>query len=187
MRKSQAGFTLIELLVVISIIGLLSSVVLASVAQARVKGRDAARMQQIHQIDLAVQLYIANTGKAPDLQGTCPVTIPNLDANNVLLCVARSSADTTTSEGLAWTKFKQDLELGGYMKNVPADVCGKNCAGGMGYVYVAPAAMEYECGNVSGCASSLSYQMFGKLEGSSKSTGVSTFGAFFTPPAPTGY
>lgn len=42
--KKNSGFTLIELLVVISIIGMLSSVVLASVSSARDKGRVTAAM-----------------------------------------------------------------------------------------------------------------------------------------------
>ena len=56
------GFTLIELLVVISIIGLLSSVVLASVNTARLSARDAAIRLAAHQfIILANYEYNDNT------------------------------------------------------------------------------------------------------------------------------
>ncbi|OGG50823.1 hypothetical protein A2763_00595 [Candidatus Kaiserbacteria bacterium RIFCSPHIGHO2_01_FULL_54_36] len=53
----EKGFTLIELLVVIAIIGLLSSVVLASLNNARKKGRDARRLADIKQLQLALELY----------------------------------------------------------------------------------------------------------------------------------
>lgn len=59
------GFTLIELLVVIAIIGILSSVVLSSLNTARVKGRDAARVSQIRQIQYALELYYDANGKYP--------------------------------------------------------------------------------------------------------------------------
>ena len=55
--RSQKGFTLIELLVVIAIIGLLSSVVLASLNSARKKGRDARRLTDLKQLQLALELY----------------------------------------------------------------------------------------------------------------------------------
>jgi len=51
------GFTLIELLVVIAIIGILSSVVLASLNSARQKGRDARRVSDLKQLQLALELF----------------------------------------------------------------------------------------------------------------------------------
>ena len=56
MGKQQRGFTLIELLVVIAIIGILSSVVLASLNGARKKGRDARRISDLKQLQLALEM-----------------------------------------------------------------------------------------------------------------------------------
>lgn len=61
------GFTLIELLVVIAIIGILSSVVLASLNGARKKGRDARRISDLKQIQLALEMfYDSNSSEYPD-------------------------------------------------------------------------------------------------------------------------
>lgn len=63
----QGGFTLIELLVVIAIIGVLASIVLASLNAARKKSRDARRVADIKQIQLALELYFdANSSAYPD-------------------------------------------------------------------------------------------------------------------------
>lgn len=64
-KKTKKGFTLIELLVVISIISLLSSVVLASLSIARAKARDAKRLSDMHQIQLALELYRDAYGNYP--------------------------------------------------------------------------------------------------------------------------
>lgn len=66
MKKTfTRGFTLIELLVVIAIIGILSSVVLASLNSARTKSRDAKRVSDIKNIQLAMELYFDSCGQYP--------------------------------------------------------------------------------------------------------------------------
>ena len=78
MQKKNKGFTLIELLVVIAIIGILSSVVLASLNTARQKSRDAKRIADVKQLQLALELYFDNTKAYPDaaLTGLAPTYIP---------------------------------------------------------------------------------------------------------------
>jgi len=61
------GFTLIELLVVIAIIGILASVILASLNNARAKARDAKRMADFNQIRTALTMYYADNGSYPSI------------------------------------------------------------------------------------------------------------------------
>lgn len=56
----KKGFTLIELLIVIAIIGILSSIVLANLSQARAKGRDAQRKVELRSLQNALELYYAD-------------------------------------------------------------------------------------------------------------------------------
>lgn len=66
MRKSnQKGFTLIELLVVIAIIGLLSTLAVVSLNNARAKSRDARRMSDVKQIQTALELYFTDNSQYP--------------------------------------------------------------------------------------------------------------------------
>ena len=57
--KRNKGFTLIELLVVIAIIGILASVVLASLSTAREKGKDAAVKSQLASMKAQAELFFS--------------------------------------------------------------------------------------------------------------------------------
>ncbi len=69
MRKNK-GFTLIELLVVIAIIGLLSTLAVVSLNNARIKARDARRQSDLKQIATAMELYYSNNNRYPVNSGT---------------------------------------------------------------------------------------------------------------------
>ncbi len=65
MKKNKQGFTLIELLVVIAIIGLLSTLSIVALNQARARSRDARRIADIKQIQTAVEMYYNDLGAYP--------------------------------------------------------------------------------------------------------------------------
>jgi type II secretion system protein G len=63
--STRRGFTLIELLVVVAIIGLLSSIVLASLNTARSKARDATRLSNMKTLQIAIEMYRTDHGYYP--------------------------------------------------------------------------------------------------------------------------
>ena len=64
-KNKKEGFTLIELLVVIAIIGMLAAGVMVSMGSARSKARDARRISDIKNLDLAITLYFDSSSTMP--------------------------------------------------------------------------------------------------------------------------
>ncbi|HXK39136.1 MAG TPA: type II secretion system protein [Candidatus Paceibacterota bacterium] len=96
--RTSRGFTLIELLVVIAIIGILSSVVLASLNTARQKGRDARRISDLKQLQLALELNY-------DSSQTYPLALSTLATNGYISTVP---VDPSTSAAYSYASLNND-------------------------------------------------------------------------------
>lgn len=86
-QKARLGFTLIELIVVIAIIGLLASILTTWLNDTRKKSRDARRIADLKQIQLATQLYFDKNASYPStlslLVPTFIAAIPKDPVGNV--------------------------------------------------------------------------------------------------------
>jgi prepilin-type N-terminal cleavage/methylation domain-containing protein len=125
-KRRQNGFTLIELLVVISIISLLASIVLTSVNKARISARDVKRLADVHQLQVALDLYF-------DKFNTYPSPDANTPDSNGWACGGWDDS--------AYNPFISGLVTGGILAKTPVDPLntglssgGYNC-GGYAYRY----------------------------------------------------
>lgn len=79
---AEKAFTLIEILLVVAIIGLLASVVLASLSQSKVKANTAKRLENAKQLENALEVYYVNNNRYPSTcspaANTCAVASAHL-------------------------------------------------------------------------------------------------------------
>lgn len=106
--KKQKGFTLIELLVVIAIIGLLSTLAVVALNNARQKSRDARRVSDIKQIQTALELYFNDNGTYPaePAAATCYGTAT---VNDISGCCLSSTTGFGAPAGCAGTIYMAEV------------------------------------------------------------------------------
>lgn len=90
---NKKGFTLIELLVVIAIIGILASVVLASLNSARNKGADAAIKSNLANVRAQAELFYDNNNSS--YAGLCADTNVSNSMNAAKNASGATSINTT--------------------------------------------------------------------------------------------
>lgn len=120
-KTRGAGFTLIELLVVIAIVGLLATLAVVVLKNAREKANDAKRIAEMKQVQTALELYYDDNNNYP-------------------------TSDTDGCGG--WDVGNQDYsfmtnKMPGIMNNPPEDpIATGNCNG---YRYYRYSAGSYGC------------------------------------------
>lgn len=113
------GFTLIELLVVIAVIGLLSTIAVIALGNARKKANDAVRLSDIQQIQTALEFYYTEHNAYPSPHEQVSLGDADAACLNSAGLQARGCADA-------------------FMPQIPVDPQGKS------YVYHAPTSDTYQ-------------------------------------------
>ena len=159
--KNKKGFTLIELLVVIAIIGLLATLSVVALNNARQKSRDAKRVSDIKQVQTALELYF-------------------VDQNGYVSQATGVNLGETGQETLSSTNGFAAAAAGTtYMGQVPDD---PGVAAGYNYVYCSATALAPGT-----CAASLErYKIVFGLEGVTGGLTCATYGATCCTATPDG-
>lgn len=198
----KRGFTLIELLVVMFIIGLLATLVIVNVANARKSGRDAKRVANLKSIQTALEMYNQKFGSYP----STATSITGLDGNTVAgsrsgcdngwcgLCSAYNTLGTFTSSGITgWIagltatdpslapEFIPVLPNDPKPKNLNADAAIEGCylykSNGTDYMVLAHQTMETVGTNTKDSSNPVSLQEMARQNFTQPSIAVYTPGA----------
>lgn len=120
-RRAETAFSLVELLAAIAIVALLAGLLLPTLGRAKETGRGAACLNNLHQIGLALQLYVDdNDGKMPAMRdklfGTNPpapgdaksmdlVLSNHLGNAAVLRCPSDAKVFPETASSYSWNSL----------------------------------------------------------------------------------
>jgi len=84
----KAGFTLVEIMIVVAIIGLLAAIAIPNFIKARNSAQANACINNLRQIDAAIQQWALETGKHDTDQANNAVVQPYLKGNSFPSCPA---------------------------------------------------------------------------------------------------
>lgn len=103
-RSFNKGFTLIELMIVVAIISILTGIIVTSLTSSKSKSRDAQRVSDINQIQLALEQYFDRCGQYPaDIYSTasCFSGATSVGFNDYIAVVPHDPSDKTLKYGYA--------------------------------------------------------------------------------------
>jgi prepilin-type N-terminal cleavage/methylation domain-containing protein len=137
--NNNKGFTLIELLMVIAIMGILSSIVIATINNSRAKARDAIRKQDLYQAKIAINLYYdkygnwLGTGSGCGRLGNGYGYFSYTDGSSYLVAMSQCLVD----EGLTSKEIvdPSGARSGSNSTNSIYNYMKWNCSGGNSYIF----------------------------------------------------
>lgn len=119
MKSYKKAFTLVEMLILIVIIGILAAALIPRLTGIQARARDVARIQDMRNITMALQLYHVDYGTFPLGECNAPLDyVQNID-NGVCRWNA-PGATTWSTEYSMFSGFLSELDWA-YLTSVPVD------------------------------------------------------------------